>query len=86
MALATMLAFESDRQDLPAAAMWFSKAADAGNVQAMSELVRLYETGSGVTRDMAKARRMASPRKNAPVMPSSWSGCGKSLWPIRRGG
>lgn len=35
--------------------MWFSKAADAGNVQAMSELVRLYETGSGVTRDMAKA-------------------------------
>lgn len=53
--LATALAFESDRQDLPAAAMWFEKAAAAGNVQAMSELVRLYETGSGVTRDVAKA-------------------------------
>ena len=53
--LATALAFESDKQDLPAAAGWFEKAAEAGNVQAMSELVRLYETGSGVTRDMAKA-------------------------------
>lgn len=53
--LAAMLAFESDKQDLSSAAVWFEKAAAAGNVQAMSELVRLYETGSGVARDMAKA-------------------------------
>lgn len=75
VALATMLAFESDRQDLPAAAMWFSKAADAGNVQAMSELVRLYETGSGVTRDMAKAeewRVRAKMRSDAVKLERVW--------------
>lgn len=75
VALATMLAFESDRQDLPAAAMWFSKAAEAGNVQAMSELVRLYETGSGVTRDMAKAddwRNRAKARSEAVKLDRAW--------------
>ena len=55
VALATMLSFESDRQDLPAAARWFLKAAQQGNAQAMSGLVRLYETGGGVKRDMEKA-------------------------------
>ena len=75
VALAAMLAFESDRQDLPAAAMWFSKAAQAGNVQAMSELVRLYETGSGVTRDMAKAgewRNRATSRSEAVKLERIW--------------
>lgn len=85
VALATMLAFESDRQDLPAAAMWFSKAAGAGNVQAMSELVRLYETGSGVTRDMAKAdewRNRAKARSETVRLDRAWkiALAGKARW------
>lgn len=75
VSLASMLAFESDKQDLPAAAMWFAKAAEAGNVQAMSELVRLYETGSGVTRDMAKAdewQKRSKARSEAVKLERVW--------------
>lgn len=75
VSLATTLAFESDRQDLSAAAMWFEKAADAGNVQAMSELVRLYETGRGVDRDMAKAdewQKRARSRTEAQKLERVW--------------
>lgn len=73
--LGTALAFESDRQDLPGAAMWFAKAAEAGNAQAMTELVRLYETGSGVSRDMAKAdewRNRATARSDAVKLERVW--------------
>ena len=75
VSLASMLAFESDKQDLPAAAMWFAKAAEAGNVQAMSELVRLYETGSGVTRDMVKAdewQKRSKARSEAVKLERVW--------------
>ena len=73
--LGAMLAFESDKQDLPAAAMWFEKAARAGNVQAMSELVRLLETGRGVGRDMAKAeewRKLANVRGESQKLDRTW--------------
>ena len=56
VSLATMLAFESDAQDLPGALVWFGKAAAQGNTQAQAELARMLDAGLGVTRSSAEAQ------------------------------
>lgn len=57
VSLATMLAFESDAQDLPGALVWFGKAAAQGNTQAQAELARMLDAGLGVTRSPAEAQQ-----------------------------
>lgn len=65
VALATMLAFESDRQDLPAAAMWFQRAADAGKRSGDVGAGTSLRDGQWCDTRYGESRRMASPRKNA---------------------
>ena len=56
VSLATMMAFESDVQDLPGALVWFGKAAAQGNTQAQAELARMLDAGLGVSRSPAEAQ------------------------------
>lgn len=44
--------------DYKKAAYWFTKAADAGNADAMYDLGRMYESGEGVTKDAVKGRQL----------------------------
>ncbi|MGN6307924.1 MAG: hypothetical protein ACTHNN_00015 [Xanthobacteraceae bacterium] len=57
--------------DLPEAAKWYERAAQAGVVPAMFRLGTLYEKGTGVTKNLDAARRyytMAAERGNAKAM------------------
>lgn len=45
------------KQDYAAAAAWYRRAGEAGNVPAQWRLAKLYRDGSGVPRDQAEARR-----------------------------
>lgn len=44
------------QEGMALAASWFEVAADAGDVRALARLARIYETGEGREKDLAKAR------------------------------
>lgn len=90
VSLATMLAFESDVQDLPGALVWFGKAADQGNTQAQAELARMLDAGLGVTRSPAEAQQWRdSAQEQADRSMRDWAfliaATGADKWRLAKG-
>jgi len=69
--------------DFAAAASWYQKAADAGNVTAMISLAHLYKTGQGVELNLEKAQTLYSHAFGAdiriPLDPTSVKGADQRI-------
>ena len=87
VSLATMMAFESDEQDVRGAFVWYGKAASQGNMQAQTELARMLEAGLGVPRNPEEAeawRRQAKERADEVMLAWTWkiAATGSEYWQV----
>lgn len=75
VSLATMMAFDSDTQDVQGAAIWFGRAAAQGNTQAQAELARMLESGNGMLYHPEEAeqwRRQAGEQADTVMRDWAW--------------
>ena len=87
----TISAARAARPDTAAAAQWFKKAAEHGVVDSQYNLGLLYQSGSGVPRDLALRPTSGSPSPPTPATarpaPAPWTwraSCPPPSWPRPR--
>ncbi len=87
VSLATMMAFESDEQDIQGASIWFRKAAEQGNTQAQAELARVLEMGLEESHHSDEAeswRKRAIKQADAVMLAWAWkiAATGSENWQV----